>query len=401
MASYPDKEGISRLEKEDLARVLSESEQEAVAPYVDTFLDQPLLYGQFQPVRIREEKYLEELDITELTLDNGVRVILKPTDFKNDEVLFTAISPGGYSLAADSLLVPARTAVAVVREGGIGNFSQEQLKKKLADKMVTVAPFIDELSEGLSGNASPADLETLFQLIYLSFTQPREDSSAFIALTNRFKGFYENRSASPEAAYQDTITVTITQYHPRYQPWTVETLKKMDLRKSLEFYRDRLADASDFIFVFVGNFQVESIKPLVQTYLGNLPVLHRQETWKDVTYHFPKGVIEKVVKKGMEAKCQRQIIFHGEGQWSREKEWVMGALLDVLRIKLRERVREDLSGTYGVRIRGDLSRYPRERYQITLSFGTNPERVDELTREIFIQIDSLQTTVPGIYISRR
>ncbi len=401
MASYPDKEGISPLVKDDLARVLTESEQEEVSPYMDNFLDQPLIQRPFQPVKIRDEKYIKELDVTEITLDNGVRVILKPTDFKNDEVLFSAISPGGYSLAADSLLVPARTAVAVVREGGIGNFSQEQLKKKLADKMVTVAPFIDELSEGVSGNASPADLETLFQLIYLYFTQPREDSAAFIALKNRFKGFYENRSVSPEAAYQDTISVTITQYHPRYKPWTIETVEKMDRKKSLDFYRYRFADASDFIFIFVGNFRLESIKSLVQTYLGNLPVLHRQETWKDVTFNFPPGVVEKVVKKGVEYKSQSQIIFHGDNQWSLEQEWTMETLLEVMQIKLRERIREELGGTYGVRLGGTLSRYPRERFQINISFGTNPERVDELTREIFVQIDSLQNNgIKDIYLSK-
>lgn len=401
MASYPDKEGTSPLVKEDLAKVLTESEQEEVSPFVDNFLDQPLIQSSFQPVMIRNDNYIKELDITELTLVNGVRVILKPTDFKNDEVLFTAISPGGYSLVADSLLVPARTAVAVVREGGIGNFSQEQLKKKLSDKMVTVAPFIDELSEGISGNASPADLETLFQLIYLYFTQLREDSAAFIALKNRFKGFYENRSASPEAAYQDTISVTITQHHPRYKPWTIETIEKMERKKSLEFYRHRFADASDFIFIFVGNFRLESIKSLIQIYLGNLPALHRQETWKDVTYNYPPGVVEKVVKKGVEYKSQSQIIFHGDDQWSLEKEWTMETLLEVMRIKLRERIREELSGTYGVRLGGTLSRYPRERFQINISFGTSPERVDELTREIFAQIDSLQNYgMKDIYLSK-
>jgi zinc protease len=317
-------------------------------------------------------------------------VILRPTDFKNDEVLFTAFSFGGYSLAADSLLVPARTSVAVVREGGVGNFSQEQLKKKTADKVVSLSPYIDELTEGISGNASPRDLETLFQLIYLYFTQPRPDSSTFTALKNRFKGFYENRSASPESAFQDTITVTITQHHPRYQPWSIETIEKMDLKKSVEFYRQRFADASDFVFIFVGNFHPGRIKPLVQTYLGNLPTLSRQESWKDVTFDYPAGAIEKIIKKGVESKSQTTLILSGTKDWNREKEFVAEVMLDVLRIKLREKIREDLGGTYGVRIAGNFSRYPRERYQISISFGSNPDRVEELTTEIFTQLDSLR-----------
>ena len=390
MASFPEKEEVQPVGEGELAAVLAQSEQEMVTPYVDMVLDEPLLKQVPAEIPIISENYSDSLNITELRLTNGVRVILKPTDFKNDEVLFTAFSPGGYSLAADSLLVPARTSVAVVREGGVGNFSQEQLKKKTADKVVSLSPYIDELTEGISGNASPRDLETLFQLIYLYFTQPRQDSTTFIALKNRFKGFYENRSASPESAFQDTITVAITQHHLRYQPWSIQTIEKMDLQKSVEFYRQRFADASDFVFIFVGNFQPETIKPLVQTYLGNLPSLARPESWKDVTFDYPSGVIEKTVKKGVEAKSQTTLILNGTEDWSREKEFMAEVMLDVLRIKLRERIREDLGGTYGVRIAGNFSRYPRERYQINISFGSNPERVDELTKEIITQLDSLR-----------
>ncbi|NTV83973.1 MAG: insulinase family protein, partial [Bacteroidales bacterium] len=390
LASFPEKEGIQPVRESELAAILTQSEKEEVTPYLDMVLDEPLLKMVPAITPIDSENYLESLNVTELRLANGVRVILKPTDFKNDEVLFTAFSPGGYSLAADSLLVPARTAVAVVREGGVGNFSQEQLKKKIADKVVGVTPFIDELTEGISGSASPRDLETMFQLIYLYFTQPRPDSTTFKALQNRFEGFYANRTASPESAFQDSLTVTITQHHPRYQPWSIQTIEKMDLRESLEFYRQRFADAGDFVFIFVGNFQPETIKPLVQAYLGSLPSLARQESWKDVTFDYPAGVIEKIVKKGVELKSQTTLILSGTQDWSQEKEFKAQVMLDVLRIKLRERIREDLGGTYGVRIAGNFSRYPRERYQINISFGSDPERVDELTREIFTQLDSLR-----------
>jgi zinc protease len=390
MAAYPEKEGVQAVQERELEAILAQSEQEEVVPYLDRFLDEPLVEKVPAASSIIKENYLESVKVTELKLANGVQVVLKPTDFKNDEVMFTAFSPGGYSLAADSLLVAARTAVAVVREGGVGNFSREQLQKKIADKVVNLSPYIDELTEGISGNASPRDLETLFQLIYLYFTQPREDQETFIALKNRFKGFYENRSASPESAFQDTITVTITQNHPRYQPWSIKTVEEMDIGKSLEFYQERFADASDFVFIFVGNFQLDTIKPLIQTYLGNLPSLSRQESWKDVTFNYPPGIIEKTVKKGMESKSQTTLILNGAENWSREKEFIAEAMLDVLRIKLRERIREDLSGTYGVRIAGNFSRYPRERYQINISFGSNPERVEELTKEIFNQLDSLQ-----------
>lgn len=309
----------------------------------------------------------------------------------NDEILFTAFSPGGYSLAPDSLLVPARTSVAVVREGGLAQFSQEQLKKLLADKVVRVSPYIGELSEGISGNGSPQDMETLFQLIYLYFTQPRVDSSAFQALKERFRAFYENRSASPEAVFSDSVTVTLTQHSPRYQPWTSQTVEEMNLGKSLAFYRDRFADASDFTFIFVGNFSTENIKNLVETYLGSLPALDRHETWKDVTYDYPAGIIRKKVNRGIEPKSLTNLILLGPFRWSLENEFKADALMDILRIKFREHIREDLGATYGVRVNGDFSRYPRDRFQITISFGAQPEKAEALANEIISQMDSLKT----------
>jgi zinc protease len=226
-------------------------------------------------------------------------------------------------------------------------------------------------------------------MVYLYFTSPRKDSTTFASFKNRMQAFYENRSARPETAWRDTITVTLTQYHPRYEPPTAESYEEMDLEESFMIYNDRFADASDFMFFFVGNFDVDTLKSLVETYLANLPTTGRLENWKDVSYEYPTGVIEKTVEKGKEPKSQNSIIFTGPFEWSRENRYRANATLEVLRIKLRERIREDLGGTYGVRIRGLFPHYPKERYRISIEFGSNPERVDELTDEIFTQIDRL------------
>ncbi len=391
LSSYPQKEGIDTLTADTLKEILTAVEQEDVEPYIDEVAGVPLLESVPQPGQVIKEKYFKEIGATEWQLNNGILVVLKPTDFMNDEILFTSFSPGGYSLAPDSLLVAARTAVAAVKEGGLAQFSQEQLKKLLADKVVSVSPYIDELSEGISGNGSPRDMETLFQLIYLYFTRPRQDSSAFQALKERFRGFYENRSASPDAAFRDTITVTITQHNPRYMPWTGETVKMMNLRKSMDFYRDRFADASDFTFIFVGNFETENIKNLVETYLGSLPDLNRKETWRNVTYDYPHGIIRREVKRGVEPKSLTNVLLLGKFRWSLEDQFKADVLLDILRIKFREHIREDLGATYGVRVNGDFSRFPRERYQINISFGAQPEKAENLTQEIFSQMDSIKT----------
>ena len=386
----PEKEGVFIPTEDQLTAILDSVQIKQISPYVDDILDKPLIsrYPRQRPVI--SESYQGDLDVTEWKLENGVRVILKPTDFKNDEIHLSAFSPGGISLVEDSNLIAAETAVSILRESGLGDFNRTQLSKHLSGKIAYVSPYMGELSEGFSGSASPKDLEILLQLIHLYFTAPREDSTAYIALKERFVGIYQNRSASPEAAYYDTLNSTLTQRHPRFRPWSVQTLEKMDLQKSLQIFKERFADAGDFTFFFVGNIEPDSIKPLIELYLGGLPVLNRQETWKNVTYRYPRGIIEKEVYKGKEPKSQTSIDFTGPFEWNRENRYICNSMLHILRIKLRERLREDLSGTYSINAYGSYMHFPFTRYRITFQFGSDPERVKELTTEIFTQIDSLK-----------
>ena len=373
-----------------MAGVIESIPTKNIEAYVDNALNQPLRVSLPVPGSVVTSEFKTDLEVTEWTLQNGIRVILKPTDFKNDEIRMSAFSPGGSSLIPDSNLVAAETAIGIILESGLGDFDRDQLKKSLSGKIVKVSPYLGELSEGFSGFASPKDIETLFQLIYLYFTSPRKDSTAYISYKERLKVVYENRSASPEAAYYDTLTATLTRHHPRYEPWSIQSLNNMDLRKSMMIYRDRFADASDFTFFFVGNFNPDSLQSLVETYLGGLPSITRNETWRDVTYRYPEGVIKKEVFKGKEPKSQTSIVITGPFTWDRDERYAIHSMLHMLRIKLRERLREDLGGTYSINASGSFGHYPNCRYRINFRFGSDPERVQELTSEIFAQIDSLK-----------
>lgn len=391
LVSAPEKEGVAIPLENELSSVFESVKQKEIQPYVDKVSDQPLVASQPAPGNIFDEKIISELDVTEWTLGNGVRVILKPTDFKNDQIIFTAFSPGGHSLISDPNYIAAVTASSLIQEGGLDGFDQIALQKKLAGKIVNVSPWINELQEGLSGNASPQDVETMFQLIYLYFTAPRKDSTAFLSFQSRIKGFIRNRGASPDAAYQDTIQVTMANHHFRARPWTEALLDEMNLETSFNIYRDRFADASDFTFVLVGNFDPVAIKPLAQTYLGALPAIKRNESWKDVGVDAPKGVIDKLVKKGVEPKSRVTIIFSGPLTWTRQNTYELNSMTAVLDIKLREVLREDMGGTYGVGVWPSVARYPDEKYSVNISFGCAPERVNELTAAVFQQIDSLKS----------
>jgi zinc protease len=393
-ASAPEKEGLEPPQEASIAAVLASVAAADIEPYQDRVADQPLMAAAPPPGEILSESTIDELGVTEWRLANGIRVVLKPTDFKNDEVLFTAFSPGGTSLVSDAEDVAASTADTVVTQGGVGPFDLTELQKLLADKVVGVSPYISELEEGLSGSASPEDLETMFQLIHLYVTTPRSSEEAFASVQQRFRGIVENRLARPEAVYSDRIAAIMAQDHPRRRPWSEELLDEMDLDTSFRIYKDRFADSSDFTFVFVGNFEPDDLRPLVLSYLGSLPATGRQETWRDVGVRAPEGVIEETVAKGIEPKSRVTILFPNEFEWTRQNSFDFNAVASVLRIRLREVLREDEGGTYGVGVNASASRYPRQTSTFSVGFGCDPDRVEELVGLVHDEIRALQDNGP-------
>src|SRR4029077_3106930 len=217
---------------------------------------------------------------------------------KEDQILFRASAPGGTSLASDADFIPARVADAVVAAGGVGRFSTVMLDKILTGKAVAVRPFIDEIDQGMRGGTTPQDLETMFQLMYLRFTQPRADPAAFAAVAAQAKNLLANQQASPDVVFEQTIDATLSGNNPRRRPETPTSVDQWNLEKSLAFYKTRFADASNFTFVFVGSFTPEAIKPLVETYIASLPATRTHQSWRDLGVTPPSGVIEKTVEKG-------------------------------------------------------------------------------------------------------
>jgi len=393
LVNAPEKEDLQMPTEEELLNVLASVADLEIKPYEDTVTDEPLLAEIPQPGKIVSTKRLEKMEITEWELSNGVRVVLKPTDFKDDEILFQALSPGGTSLAEDEDYIPASTAAQIISMGGLRNFTAINLQKMLSGKVVSVRPFISELEESLSGSASPKDLETMFQLIYLTFTAPRADADIFKVMINQMKTLLKNRDANPMNAFQDTLRSTLSQNHIRTRPRTVETIEEMDLEKSYAFYKDRFADAGDFTFIFIGNINLETMKSLVERYLGALPTVDREESWRDVGIDPPKGVIKKSVHKGIEPKSQTSIVFTGPFQYDSAHRTAIRAMGMVFQTRLREVLREDLGGTYSVGASPSYVKIPDAEYRISISFGSDPQRVEELTKTIFQEIEKLKTEV--------
>ncbi len=394
LVGAPDKDGVSLPTQDSLLRVFQHVMSLEIEPYTDFASTTPLVTQPPVPGAVTSELEVAGVGVTVWQLSNGARVIVKPTDFKDDEVLLTAFSPGGTSLAADADFVAAATASTVIDIGGLADLSLVDLQKQLAGKVVRVSPTIGSLYEGFGGSASPKDLETLFQLIYLYVIAPRRDEAAFASFKTRIQAFLANRSADPMAAFQDTLSAVLSQHHFRARPSTPELYDEMDLDKSLSFYRERFADLSDFTFVLVGAVEPAAVRPLVETYIAGLPSLNREERYRDVGLRPPAGVVERIVRRGVEPQSQTQIVFTGSAPYSAVEEYVLETLASVLEIRLREKLREDLGGTYGVNVSATLNREPIEDYAIRLSFGADPERLEELVRVVFDEIDRLKQPGP-------
>ena len=328
--------------------------------------------------RVVSREELPEIGVSLWTLSNGIRVVLKPTDFQNDQILLSAFSPGGHSLAGDQDYPTASMADTLVFNGGLGKFDRVQLQKKLSGRIAAAAPSIGERSEGVSGSASPRDVETLFQLVHLCIASPRADPEAFQSLMTQLRTMAANRANSPQVVFSDRIREVLYQDHRRHQPMDEAFLEELDLDRAMEFYRSRFGDASDFTFLIVGSFETGDLAPLAETWLASLPAQGRKEEARDVGDRRALGRHEVRVSKGLEPKSSVRIVRHGLAPWSPEERLRLLAAIDVLRIRLREVLREDRGGVYGVSVQGGLDRWPVGSYSTTISFGCDPDQAGAL-----------------------
>jgi zinc protease len=390
LVSGPERAGLERPTEARLAFVADSVARSELTAWTETVSEAPLLASTPRAGHIVEEDSTEEVGVIRWTLSNGARVVLKPTDFKDDEILFAATSPGGLSLLPDSAYLFGRTATAAVQLGGVGSLSLTDLQKRLAGKAASVGPNVGDLSEGMNGYAAPRDVETLFQLVHLYFTQPRRDEEAWQAYLQRGRESLRNRDVTPEAAFGDTVTAVLTQRHPRSRPFTTATFDSLNIDRSLAIYRQRFADAGDFTFYFVGTFDPDSLRPLVETYLASLPGSGARETFRDVGIRPPGGVVRKTVRRGVEPKARTILVFTGPAAFSRQAVADMTALAEALELRLRDKLREDLGGTYSVGVSGGVARDPYPRYTFSIDFGSAPERVDELVRVVMAEIDTVR-----------
>ncbi len=377
----PEKEGLQMPDEEQVLKWIKATENESIEPYDDAIAGAELITSLPKAGKVTGEKVIEEVGVTEWTLSNGARVVLKPTDFKNDQILFSAFSYGGHSLYSDEDFQSASSASQIINQSGVSEFSPKDLNKLLAGKTVSVSPYIGTMSEGMRGGSSPKDLETMLQLTHLYFTNPKKDEGAFQSYKTRSLMLFQNIMSNPQYYYQDQIARILSQDHPRADRFpTPEDMGAINFERVFEIYKERFADAGDFTFLFVGAFEIDNLKPLVEKYIGSLPSSGSKENWKDLGIVPPAGKVDEVIKKGTDPKSLVNIYFTGETDYSKEANYYIKSLGEVLSNKLIDVIREEKSGVYGVGANGSISKYPKPRYTFSISFPCGPENLDELVQ---------------------
>jgi zinc protease len=390
IVSAPDATGVTLPTQAQLEAVVRAVPGKTLKPYEDIAAGLALMDAPPKGGTIVKTTERPEAGITEWTLSNGARVVLKPTKLKADQILFRAFAPGGTSLASDADFPSARAADSVIAASGVGQFSAVALDKLLNGKAAVVQPFIDELDEGMGGGGTPEDLESMFQLLYLRFTQPRADEAAFAALSGQAASLLANQQASPDVVFNQTIDAALSGNHPRRQPETPASVRQWDLQKALAFYKARFADASNFTFVFVGSFTVDTIKPLVETYVASLPATHAQETFKDLGITPPATVVEKTIEKGIAPKSQVAIVFSGPFDYDPMHIMALRTMTMLLQSRLFDTIRQELGGTYSITAEPDADRYPHPQYTVRIEWTCDPAQTTTLVQRVFQEIDFIK-----------
>jgi zinc protease len=317
--------------------------------------------------------------------------VLKPTDFKNDEVLFSAFSPGGYSVYALNDHQAANYADDIVNECGFANYSPSDISKLLAGKNVSAGPYISDYFEGFTGSSAPRDLESMLQITYLYFTQPRKDSALFKSIMSLQKDYFRNAASSPETYFEDQFIRAKTQNHPRADVIPTENeLDQVKMDRLFEIYLDRFGDASDFTFFLVGSFHTDSIKPLIETYLASLPALKRLETGKDMGIRPPDRKTDQRVYKGNDPKSRVGIYFESHEPYDPIEDHIFESLGQLLSIRYLDVLREEMSGVYSIGASCDLVRMPYAHTSLNIIIPCSPDNTDKLTTAAINEIMTIQ-----------
>lgn len=392
----PKKEDEVLPTKEDILNFYNTANAIEVEPYQEEVFDGPIVPNMPKPGKIKKEADMPEFDAKVLTLSNGMKVYYKKTTFKEDEIRFTANSWGGLSTLKQEDFITLSNLGDVITLGGVGNFSATDLPKVLAGKKVRVTPYIGNYGEGMSGNCSPKDLETMMQLIYLYFTAPRADEEAFQSYAQRAKAALVNQELNPMTTFSDSLIMVLYNNHPLRIRTKAADIDKIDYAKAMDMYKQCFADPKNFTFYFVGNIDEETFKPLVEQYLASLKKGKGKNDWKDIGLGISeKDVICHYEKEMQNPKVTIYMTINGLMEYNYRNMIYMDVLSDVMDIYYTRTIREEEGGTYGVGVYGTVNDKPKDAYMFLIAFDTNLDMYEKLMGKVRDGLNDVATNGPA------
>ncbi len=391
LAVSPQKPNIAIPRADQLLADLKAAETTPVTAWTETETRKDLLEKKPAPGTVTGQRQIPEVGVTIVTFSNGVEAWLKPTDFKNDQVMFTMYARGGSSLAPPDQYVEAVLSTTHTMLSGVAGLKATDLPKLLAGKLASASPFMSLSTHGISGSSTPADLEIALQLLYAEFTRPGDDADAFALLKRQLDAAVANRDRNPNAVFGQRVALVNSSNHYTAQPLTAERVAKLDRAAMAAFYRARFANAADFTVFMVGNITIDQVVPLLAQYVGSLPSTGKAAgLFKDVGVRFPASVVRERVEKGTEPKTQTVIAFDAEPPVDEMEVTKLRAAVDVLEIALRDILREQLGQTYTVSADYTDSRPQTGTGRVAIGFGAAPENVDKMIDRVLQEVKRMQ-----------
>jgi zinc protease len=391
----PEKEGLVYPTAGELLNVFKTVEAENITPYEEAVSNEPLVSQLPQAGSVVKTETDDVLGTTIWTLSNGMKVVIKKTDFKDDEILMSSHAYGGTSIIADADIYNANMASMVPSVGGIGNFSSTDLKKVLAGKSANVKNNISTYTQGLSGSSNKKDLETLLQLTYLYFTAPRKDEGAYSNIMDLIRNQLKNLTSDPSFNMNINRTKAMYGDNPRMQVMMLEDAEKLNYDRIIEIYKEIYANPGSFVFNFVGTVDEAALKPLVEQYLASLPSGNKDAEYKKIDSDYRKGEFENIFEQEMKTpKTSAFEMYNGTLNYNQKNQIALSALKQILDIVYVRTVREEAGGTYGVGVRSGISRIPAGQTIVQMFFDTDPDRVATITPIIGREVNKIAENGP-------
>ena len=392
----PDKEGFEIPTEKQLEQIILAAQQQDYAPYEEAELAESLISSMPKAGTIVSEQPWRH-GFTELTLSNGMKVYTKKTDYEADAVSLRMQADGGTSLYGDEDIPNFALISSGITEAGIGTFDAVTLRKMLTGKSVRVSPSVGSKGQSISGSASLKDMEVMFQLAYLYFTQPRKDTAAFASLMSRQRAFLANRNASPKVDYNDSIRAILYGHHPRMEPVVQQTLDKVSYDRILEIYKERFSDAANFKTVIIGNFDEQELRRLLCQYLAPLPATnkHEQTNYSRIPQIVGGEKLVKFSKPQATPLANVSIFLTADVPFTPQSDLELDFLRRCLSIAYTDSVREEKGGTYGVSVAFDLDKDDHPNTTLKISYNADPNRYEELNPIVYQQLKNIAENGPA------